>query len=112
HAIVGCSAVTPLPDRWTFRAATGAFSVALKPRLIVNTTEAAADAAANGLGLACLVSYQAAAHLAAGRLVRVLAEFEPPPIPIHIVHPAGRHVPAKVRAFIDTAGAVLRERLG
>ena len=36
-----------------------------------------------------------------GRLKIVLNEFEPPPIPIHVVHQEGRMVSAKVRAFVD-----------
>jgi DNA-binding transcriptional LysR family regulator len=31
----------------------------------------------------------------------VLAEFEPPPLPIHIVYPTSRLLSAKVRTFID-----------
>jgi len=38
----------------------------------------------------------------------VLRDYEPEPIPIHIVHPEGRHAPAKVRAFIDLAVDRLR----
>ncbi|MFY0538046.1 LysR substrate-binding domain-containing protein [Nannocystis pusilla] len=45
--------------------------------------------------------YQVAASVRAGRLVVVLAEFEPPPHPIHLVYPSARLVPAKVRAFFD-----------
>jgi DNA-binding transcriptional LysR family regulator len=49
-------------------------------------------------------------QLAAGTLRWVLAPFEPPPVPIHVMHPAGRHLPAKVRLFVDRAAASLRER--
>ncbi len=35
---------------------------------------------------------------------------EPPPIPVHIVYPAGAHLPQRTRLFIDQAGAVLRGR--
>jgi DNA-binding transcriptional LysR family regulator len=33
----------------------------------------------------------------------VLADFERPPLPIHIVHLEGRRAVARVRAFIDFA---------
>jgi DNA-binding transcriptional LysR family regulator len=33
----------------------------------------------------------------------VLAEFEPPPLPIHVVYPTTRLLSAKVRAFVDLA---------
>ena len=45
--------------------------------------------------------YQAASALKAGRLKIVLAKFEQPPVPIHIVYPTSRLLSAKVRAFID-----------
>ena len=64
-------------------------------------------AAEAGLGLTRCLAYQAAASLRAGRLRIVLAGFEPPPVPVHIVYPAGRRAPAKVRAFVEFA----RERL-
>ena len=52
-------------------------------------------------GIARVLSYQVGAELRDGRLVRVLAGFEPPPIPIHVVHPEGRLAAARVRAFVD-----------
>jgi DNA-binding transcriptional LysR family regulator len=110
HTVVACTAVTPIPDRWSFHGPSGVTSVGVTPRLVVNTTAAAVDAALDGLGLACLLSYQAEPHTAAGLLQTVLAEYEPPPAPIHIVHPAGRHLPAKVRLFIDYAAKALRDK--
>ena len=107
HSVVACTAVTPTPHRWSFHGPNGVTSIAVKPRLVVNTTAAAVDAALDGFGLACIMSYQAEAHAAAGLLQTVLVAYEPPPAPIHIVHPEGRHLPAKVRLFLDhTAGAL------
>jgi DNA-binding transcriptional LysR family regulator len=39
--------------------------------------------------------------LRAGRLKSLLCEFEPEPLPIHVVYPQTRHLAAKVRAFVD-----------
>jgi len=55
-----------------------------------------------------MMSYQAAPFIENGSLEVVLRDYEPEPIPIHIVHPEGRHAPAKVRAFIDLAVDRLR----
>ena len=41
------------------------------------------------------------ASLKAGRLQIVLAKFQQPPLPIHIVYPTSRLLSAKVRTFID-----------
>jgi DNA-binding transcriptional LysR family regulator len=44
----------------------------------------------------------------AGRLRIVLEPFEPEPVPVHLVHVAGRKARASVRAFIDFAAQRLR----
>lgn len=110
HSLVACTAVTPIPDRWSFHGPNGINSVAVKPRLVVNTTAAAVEATLDGLGLACIMSYQTEPHVAAGLLQTVLVEYEPPPTPIHIVHPEGRHLPAKVGLFLDHAIGGLRRK--
>jgi DNA-binding transcriptional LysR family regulator len=112
HTLVACTAVTPIPDRWPFHGPSGVTSVSVTPRLVVNTPAAAVNAALDGLGLTCILSYQAEPHAAAGRLQTVLAEYEPPPAPIHIVHPEGRHLPGKVRLLLDHAAGTLRAKFG
>jgi DNA-binding transcriptional LysR family regulator len=112
HAVVACTAVTPIPERWSFHGPSGVTSVAVAPRLVVNTTDAAVDAALNGLGLTCLQSYQAEPHVSAGRLQTLLVDYEPPHVPIQIVHPDGRHLSAKVRLFLDHAAKGLRCKFG
>jgi DNA-binding transcriptional LysR family regulator len=102
----------PLPDRWRFGADETEITVVMKSRLTVNTVQAALDAAAAGGGLVRIFCYQAAPLEAAGRLRRVLTAYEPPPVPIQLVYPAGRHLPLKTRAFIDRAVAALRGRFG
>jgi DNA-binding transcriptional LysR family regulator len=112
HTVVACTAVTPIPDRWSFHGASGITSVTVRPRLVVNTTAGAVDAALDGLGFVCLRSYQAEPHAAAGRLQIVLPDYEPPPAPIHLVHPEGRYLPAKVRLFLDQVAGGLRRKFG
>jgi DNA-binding transcriptional LysR family regulator len=48
-----------------------------------------------------VLAYQAADAIKRGRLKVVLAAFEQPPLPIHIVYPTSRLLSAKVRTFID-----------
>jgi DNA-binding transcriptional LysR family regulator len=47
-----------------------------------------------------------------GQLQRVLRDFEPPPLPISLVHAGQRRLPLKLRAFLDFATPRLRERMG
>ncbi|MGX5735106.1 LysR family transcriptional regulator [Bosea thiooxidans] len=89
--------------RWRFGGPRQGSGVVLTPRLIVNEIESALIAARAGRGLTRALSYQAADDLAAGTLVRLLPAFEPPPLPVQLVIPGGRHPPPRVRAFIDHA---------
>lgn len=82
--------------------------VRLDPQIAVNSVAAAISIARQGWGLCRVLSYQVAEDLRAGRLVAVLEADEPAPLPVHIIHAAGRKTPAKLRAFIDFAGERLR----
>ena len=77
---------------------------------LVSSVHAALDAAVASGGFVRPLSYQSAALEEAGLLRRVLTAYEPAPIPIHLVHPAGRHLPLKTRLFLDRATAALRGR--
>jgi DNA-binding transcriptional LysR family regulator len=96
-----CIAFEPIATttEWRFAEET----VTIRPRLTVTTAEAAIDAASAGLGIARVLSYQLRDH----RLVRLLASFEPPAIPVQLVR-VGPLVPRKVRAFLDLAATRLK----
>ena len=110
HACITFEGMTA-PDAWTFKAGKTEQSVAIHSRLIVNTAEAAIDAAIAGAGFTRVLSYQAADAVRAGRLHIVLAQFEPPPWDVSLVHAGGRLLPLKVRAFLDFAAPRLKDRL-
>lgn len=82
--------------------------VTVRPTLQCNTNEAVISAAVAGWGLTRVLHYQIGPALMAGSLQIVLSEYEEEPLPIHVLHPEGRHAPAKVRAFVDMAVARLR----
>jgi len=98
-------------EAWSFSKGKSQVSVALHSRLVVNTAEAAIDAAIAGIGLTRVLSYQAANALAAGTLAVVLREFEPPPWPVSLVHTGQPLLPQKLRAFLDFAAPRLKARL-
>jgi DNA-binding transcriptional LysR family regulator len=91
------------PPEWRFVDGDREIRVSHAPRFTTNISDAAIWHAEHGGGLANVMAYQAAASLAAGQLKIVLAKFEPPPLPIHIVYPTSRLLSAKVRTFIDLA---------
>ena len=79
----------------------GELRVRVGGSLQTNNGDMLAIAAAEGLGICCEPDFIVAADLRAGRLVRVLADFEPPASVIHAVYPSRRHLSGKVRAFVD-----------
>lgn len=80
----------------------------VNPRISMNTNDAVIELALQGHGIGRLLSYQVAPYVAEGRLRTVLNSYEPPEIPIHLVHQEGRTVSAKVRAFVDFAAKRLK----
>jgi DNA-binding transcriptional LysR family regulator len=106
HDIVAFAGIDGV-ERWRFA---GDVEAAIRPRLIVNTAEAAIDAAIAGFGITRVLSYQAVDALSEQALVRLLREHEGAETPIHVIYPDGRHPPPKLRAFLDTLVPRLRQR--
>lgn len=100
--------VLAAPERWSFPTKRGLRSIAVRSRLTVTTAEAAVDAAAAGLGVTRVLSYQAASAIAAGRLTTILEHFEPPAVPVSVLHAEGRAPRPKVREFVRLATTRLR----
>ncbi|UWQ64661.1 LysR family transcriptional regulator (plasmid) [Leisingera caerulea] len=67
----------------------------------VNNGEALREAILDGTGIGRLPSFTAGPDLAAGRLIRVLPDCPLPPQTLYAIYPERRHLPAKVRVFID-----------
>jgi DNA-binding transcriptional LysR family regulator len=105
------SDVLTAANNWTFVRGQAELTVAVRSRLFVSTAEAAIDGAIAGLGLARVLSYQAAVAIADGRLTRALQSFEPAALPVNLIHAGGRLVPLKLRAFLDFATPRLKARL-
>lgn len=96
---------------YRFATAKGEVGVPIRSRLMVNTAEAAIDAAAAGLGLTRVLSYQIVSAERAGLVEVVLQEFEPEPWPVHLVYLGQGLLPLKLRAFLDFAAPRLKARL-
>ena len=65
--------------------------------------------AVRGHGVAYKASVDVAGDVRAGRLVRLLEQYEGEPVPISAVMPSGRHVPTRVRAMVDHLAARFAE---
>jgi DNA-binding transcriptional LysR family regulator len=99
------------PHAWGFATAKSEASVPIRSRLVVNTAEAAIDAAIAGVGITRVLSYQIANAMQAGALAVALEEFEPVPAPVSLVYAGQGRLPLKLRAFLDFAAPRLKARL-
>ncbi|MBV7408788.1 LysR family transcriptional regulator [Maritimibacter sp. DP1N21-5] len=110
HDVVTFSAFA-LSEAWTFGRGAAARPATPRLRLTVNTAEAAIDAAIAGVGMTRVLSYQIAKAVRAGRLVTVLDDHAPDPLPVSLVYRGQEMLPRKLRAFIDFATPRLKAAL-
>lgn len=96
---------------WSFGSAPRALEVPITARLICNQASAMVEACAAGLGFGQALSYQVMPDVLAGRLRIVLAEFEPPPLPVNVLYPPNRAPSARVRALVDALATGLKSVL-
>ncbi|MEO6607564.1 MAG: LysR family transcriptional regulator [Aestuariivirga sp.] len=96
---------------WNFGRGKAAVSLNIKPRLAVNSADAAVAAAISGAGITRVLSYQIEAAEAEAKLQRVLHDFEPEPLPVHLVYAGQANLPLKLRTFLDFAAPRLKEAL-
>lgn len=92
-------------SEWRFA---GNQRITTDPWLQCNTNDVAIATALAGAGLTRVLHYQIGPALQAGQLQIVLAGFEEPALPIHVLYPEGRRASAKVKAFVDMAVTQLR----
>lgn len=76
-------------------------TVSVQPALEVNSPEVAKRAALSGLGLTIVPAFSVEKELAEGQLVALMPERLELGSGIYAVYPHRRHVPAKVRVFVD-----------
>lgn len=100
HAWVALS-LMPTPLTWKFTSRRNVTqTVQVKSRIRVDSPGALRAMLRHGSGISVLDQYSAEEAVKAGYLVRILDAWSLPRAGIYAVYPPGRHVPAKVRAFI------------
>jgi DNA-binding transcriptional LysR family regulator len=75
--------------------------VAVSARLMVTDMDLLHEVATAGLGIALLPAFLCAEELRTRRLERVLADWNAPATPVHVVYPSTRHLSPKVKTFVD-----------
>lgn len=98
-------------SNWTFRdpASGEPFPVPVSGQFTANSPVTVRAAVRAGLGLAMIPGFVVRADLAAGRLVKVLGAFMPQEGGIYAVFPHRRHLPMRVRLFVDFLAAWFRK---
>jgi DNA-binding transcriptional LysR family regulator/transcription elongation GreA/GreB family factor len=96
-------------DDLRFHTDEGTVSMTSLSKLVVDDARFLREAAVSGLGIVMLPELLVVDDLAAGRLVRVLDDFQTIELAVHAIHPHGRLPPASVRAFLDHLAACFRE---
>ena len=102
HQIVGLRSITTgalIP--FEFTGADGVRQIEMEGPLTVTGTESLRDAVLLGLGLMQMPVFHIESDLAAGRVVRVLADDQVPPVPVSVLYPRNRQLSPRVRVFID-----------
>lgn len=77
------------------------FSVQVSGPIEVNSPTATLRGALESLGVALLPDFVASKHIASGELVSLFQDYLPSDRGIYAVYPHRRHLPAKVRTFVD-----------
>ncbi|MBP1847496.1 DNA-binding transcriptional LysR family regulator [Rhizobium petrolearium] len=98
--------------RWEFERRGEAQMVDVPGNLTLDETGLILDAALSGAGLAYLGEHSVGLHIAAGRLLPVLEDWCPAYPGLHLYYPQGRHMPAKLRAFVDLINEQKRKKMG
>jgi DNA-binding transcriptional LysR family regulator len=86
---------------WSFSGERKPISVPVNGPFSCNHAAAAIEICAEGLGFGRFLSYQVESLVEANRLSIILQDFEPPPIPIHVVFAHSRLMTPRVRVFVD-----------
>lgn len=89
-----------------FRAGGATRRITLPSRVTVTGTDAMAAFGRLGYGIVQQPRYRLREDLASGRLVEILPDHPPPPLPLSVLYPQGRQPSPRVRAFIDWVSEV------
>ena len=93
----------PGSNVWRFRVGKGTLDVRASGSLFADDGESLVAAAVAGLGLILLPAWLVGSEIDKGRLIEVLSKFRvvPKESTLYALYPHQRHLPPKVRVFID-----------
>ncbi|WP_299640260.1 LysR family transcriptional regulator [uncultured Ruegeria sp.] len=95
---------------WRFTQGRRVREVTIQGQLTADQGDTLVECAAAGAGVVLMPEWVVSGHLAAGRLVRLLPDWKPPSIPLHLVMASGSNVPLRVRLLSDFIRRSVRQR--
>jgi len=99
-------------EEWALTGPDGPQVVRVQGTYCSNNGDVLCEGAAQGLGIALLPDFIVEEALAAGRLQRILKDYEPPPFVLYGLYPSRHYVPAKVRLFLEFVTRAVGQGLG
>lgn len=103
------NALTKLPRRWVFREGGRKLSVKVDGRFVANDDMLLQSFACSGHGIAFLPTLVVHNQVDRGKLVPLLQDFIPKPLPIAIVYPSRQFLSTTKRELIDQLIAVAKQ---
>jgi DNA-binding transcriptional LysR family regulator len=92
---------TGRPFEWEFWRGKEVISVAVNGRLTVTDAGTKLGACLTGFGVAQVIDFGLEHHLKSGALINLFPDWADERFPLYAYYASRRHVPAKVRSFID-----------
>ena len=86
-------------------------TIHLSPLLISEGVTSIREAVRDGLGVSVLPEFLIREDVRCGRLLRLLPQWSPPGLPVHVVYAGARLLPTRVRAFVDFAVSYITTEL-
>ncbi len=86
--------------------------VAISPRLSTDSLYVARNTALMGLGIAAVSSWTVEEDIREGRMVHLLPDWQPAPLPVHLVYPWSRYYPARLRRFLEMMREIMPQMAG
>lgn len=90
-----------LRHHWTFQSPQGTSVIPITSKVMSNNTDLLRHCLLAGMGIAMRSSYTLGDDMVAGRVVRVLPDYQINKVAVHLVYPSRRLLSAKVRSFVD-----------
>lgn len=100
-AVNWASPTTRRPESLEFMAGRKRREMSLPGRVTVSGVDAYLACCEAGMGIAQFPHYRIAAALASGSLCEILPALPPPSLPMSVLYPPQRQMPARLRVFVD-----------